>query len=297
MTQLEKRRAHALTTVSVLRQELAAATTPEAALDVVGRAQRARQVFEAIGHSVEECNEYAGIYLAAYWKFGDLVAGFEPWRPKKAVTDNGLPGSEMQRKYARRLCEVVKESDIPDYVKVATEQCEPATIAGCLEWIDPGRHGHLTGAYEWYTPEAIVEAARTVMGGIDLDPASCPQAQETVKAAQYFTEADNGLDQSWQGRVFLNPPFAHPTVKYFAEKLLASPAVTEAIWLSNACTDTPWWHALAMRGAICFPLGRIKFSSPDGPGQSPTLGQTLIYLGPQRDRFRAVFAPFGLVLA
>jgi len=297
MTQLAKRHHAALSPILALRQELAAATTPEAALDVVGRAQRATRVLEAMGHSVEECNEYAAIYLAGYWKFGDLVTGVEPGRPKKTHTDVGFPGTERQRNHARKLCEAVKESDIPEYVKAATEQLEPATIAGCLEWIDPGRHGYLTGAYEWYTPAPIIEAARAVMGGIDLDPASCPLAQDTVQAAHYFTEAENGLDQIWQGRVFVNPPFAHPTVKYFAEKLLASSGVTEAIWLSNACTDTPWWHALAAQGAVCFPLGRIKFSSPDGPGQSPTLGQVIVYLGPHRDRFRAVFAPIGVVFA
>lgn len=35
---------------------------------------------------------------------------------------------------------------------------------------------------EYYTPAPIVEAAREVLGGIDLDPASCDMAQETVRA-------------------------------------------------------------------------------------------------------------------
>lgn len=159
-----------------------------------------------------------------------------------------------------------------------------------------GRHDHLTGEYEWYTPPEIVEAARAVMGGIDLDPASCPHANATVQAAQYFTEDQDGLTREWRGRVFLNPPFTHPTVKQFAEKLLASPAVTEAIWISNACVDTGWWHALAGHGVVCCPLGRVKFYRHDGPGQSPTLGQTIIYLGPHRDTFRRRFAEIGLVL-
>ena len=39
-----------------------------------------------------------------------------------------------------------------------------------------------SGKVEYYTPSWIVEAARLVMGSIDLDPASNAKANETVKA-------------------------------------------------------------------------------------------------------------------
>jgi hypothetical protein len=286
------------TTIAALRKELRAVTTPAHALDIVSRAARAKRVFEAIGHSVEECNQFAEIYLAAYWKFGDFAADIERGRPRKTGIDAGFPGTEKQRTYARTLRNAVAETDIPKYVLAATSILEAASIAGCLEWMDPGRHGHLKGGYEWYTPAALIEAARAVMGGgIDLDPASCAHAQAIVKATEYYTEADDGLAQIWHGRVFLNPPFAHPTVQYFAEKLLASPDVLQAVWLSNACVDTAWWQALAAKGIVCCHLGRVKFYGPEGQLQPPTLGQTIIYLGPQRDQFRTQFAPFGVVLS
>ena len=40
------------------------------------------------------------------------------------------------------------------------------------------------GSVERYTPTRIVEAARVVLGSIDIDPASCAQANETVRAAR-----------------------------------------------------------------------------------------------------------------
>ena len=39
-----------------------------------------------------------------------------------------------------------------------------------------------SGNNEYYTPGQFIEAAREVMGEIDLDPASCALAQETVRA-------------------------------------------------------------------------------------------------------------------
>lgn len=70
-------------TLSQLRKDLSKVSSPTEALDVAERAARAKRVYEAIGRSVEECNQFAEIYLSAYWKFGDLVADIKPGRPKK----------------------------------------------------------------------------------------------------------------------------------------------------------------------------------------------------------------------
>ncbi len=68
---------------------------------------------------------------------------------------------------------------------------------------------HSSKSNEHYTPTAIVEAARDVLGGIDLDPASCALGNEVVKAAAWYGPdglGPDGLVEPWCGRVFLNPP-------------------------------------------------------------------------------------------
>ncbi len=74
---------------------------------------------------------------------------------------------------------------------------------------------HSTKSVEHYLPVPYVEAAREVMGGIDLDPATFSLANKVVKAASTFgywydptgtLQFIDGLIQSWHGKVLLNPP-------------------------------------------------------------------------------------------
>jgi hypothetical protein len=51
---------------------------------------------------------------------------------------------------------------------------------------------------EHYTSAPIIEAARRVFGGtIDLDPASCREANRVVRATKFFTKDDDGLQHDW----------------------------------------------------------------------------------------------------
>lgn len=168
-----------------------------------------------------------------------------------------------------------------------------------LESADNHR-GQGTGENEWYTPAEYVEAARSVLGAIDLDPASSDRAQETVKAAEYFTLQNSGLGKPWHGRVWLNPPYAQPHVQHFVEKLvleLAEERVSAAILLTHNYTDTAWFHCAAKACAVlCFTRGRIAFVDPDGEPCAPTQGQAFFYFGADRKQFTSVFKDFGFIV-
>ena len=158
---------------------------------------------------------------------------------------------------------------------------------------------HNSGNVEWYTPEAYITAAREVMGGIDLDPASCAKANEVVRATRFYTVEDDGLSQPWAGRVWMNPPYAQPLVAQFCQRLVdhyRSGAITEAIVLTNNGTETRWFRCLSDASqAMCLPTGRVRFWHPDRGTTAPLQGQAVLYFGVTPRRFTEVFESFGPV--
>lgn len=156
-----------------------------------------------------------------------------------------------------------------------------------------------SGDDEWYTPREVIALVTEVLGAIDVDPASCAFAQQTVQAHTFYTKDDDGLRQPWVGTVFCNPPYKMPDVGLFIDKLcaeLGAGHTTEAILLVNNSTETDWFQrAFRRANAVCFPDGKIHFLHPTRDGRAgPCVGQVLLYFGPHADRFCVVFAAFGV---
>jgi phage N-6-adenine-methyltransferase len=156
-----------------------------------------------------------------------------------------------------------------------------------------------SGDNEWFTPVEHIEAGREVLGGIDLDPASHQAAQEAVRAEEYFTREDNGLEQEWHGRVWLNPPYGREEIGLFVNKLIneiGCGRTTAAIMLTHNYSDTEWFHtAVSAADALCFTLGRVKFIDSGGEPANPTQGQTFFYYGPDVGLFHQAFQAFGFI--
>jgi len=135
------------------------------------------------------------------------------------------------------------------------------------------------------------------MGSIDLDPASSDLANGFVEAEEYITEEEDGLEVSWEGSVWLNPPYAQPLISHFIDKLVNS-KIKQACVLTNNGTDTKWGQVLINHAsAVCFIAGRIKFIDKQGiPSGAPLQGQMICYLGPNAETFVKEFSKHGQCL-
>lgn len=154
-----------------------------------------------------------------------------------------------------------------------------------------------SGCNEWYTPERYIDLAREVLGEIDLDPASCEFANETVKAKIFYSEENDGLCKMWNGRVWMNPPYSSELVPKFTEKFVDEyndGNITEGIVLVNNATETAWFtNMVNAASAVCFPRGRIRYQSQTRESLAPLQGQAFLYFGENKEKFLEVFSEIG----
>jgi len=151
---------------------------------------------------------------------------------------------------------------------------------------------------EWYTPAEVIEAARAVLGGIDLDPASCPAANATVQAARYFTAADNGLSQPWKGRMWLNPPYggqAGAFVTKLVDHYRADDVEAAIVLVAAPAASTAWFRSL-WKYPLCFTFGRLAFTGPGVDRSANTHGSAIAYLGGDVPAFAREFRAFGQIV-
>ena len=236
-------------------------------------------------------------YCKAKWKMSAARA-YQLCEAAEVV--NSLPesvnhGLQINERQARELSRVEPARRV--------QVLEAASVNGTLTAasIRTAHVSNNTGENEWYTPPQYIEAALAGMGSIDLDPASCELANRTVKATNFFTKEDCGLDHAWLGNVWLNPPYAQPLISQFAEKITAEVEfgnVKQACVLVNNATETAWFQRMMERASsVCFPGSRIRFIDKEGKASgAPLQGQAVLYFGKRRSAFTKAFSQFGFVL-
>ncbi len=110
---------------------------------------------------------------------------------------------------------------------------------------------------DWITPRYITEA----LGPFELDPCACiPQPWPCAKRS--YTIEDDGLSKSWDGRVWLNPPYGPVTGAWL--RRLAEHG--NGVALVFARTETKMFVSEVWKkaDALLFLWGRLYFYRPSG---------------------------------
>lgn len=171
---------------------------------------------------------------------------------------------------------------------------------------------HSSASELWITPQDVIERARHVLDGIDVDAASDAEAQKYVRARRYITAEENALSPStpWvigskSQSVFLNPPGGkvgnRSKTALFWERLMEEVSdrrVTHAIFVAfsiEALATCQGLHPMLYR-SLCIPRQRLRYISRTDPtAKAPPHGSAIVYVPGTIDR-REVFAEtFGVL--
>lgn len=235
-----------------------------------------------------------------------LKRHFRPWRSRTRSGEWIEAGEEM-RGYLRWLRS-------QPYVAPGELELESLTPVSSHHWL-PGEGRHKTPLQlrleesdpwgdmavdfiaegDFYTNSRIIKAATTAMGGvIDLDPASCREANAIVDANKFYGFRENGLLQPWHGNVWLNPPYGN--WEEWVPKTLAEwhGGKVEQICLiaTSRVTTAQMFHPLVREAdALVVMCGRFAFWGPNA--RQPDEGHTVFYFGERVAQFSDAFSLIG----
>jgi len=121
-----------------------------------------------------------------------------------------------------------------------------------------GHQSHAAETVVWLTPPSILDA----LGPFDLDPCAAPEPMPWPTARRHIGLPQDGLQEPWAGRVWLNPPYGRDVGTWLA-KLGRHGRGTALVF---ARTETEWFRPTVWEAAtgILFIEGRLHFHRPDG---------------------------------
>jgi ParB family chromosome partitioning protein len=167
---------------------------------------------------------------------------------------------------------------------------------------------------QWETPDEYLDAARELMGAIDIDPCTTERAQERIMATVYYTKETNGLDKPWLGRLWLNAPYDAGIIEQFMDRAIEQYLIgniLEGLILTHTNNTHYEYFQKVLKecAAACFVRDYIHWTSGHvqeeekinemGINWHPEYtkhGNAVLYLGVRPYNFKKVFSKFGVCL-
>lgn len=140
----------------------------------------------------------------------------------------------------------------------------------------------------WYTPAWVFEGMGLTF---DLDVASPAGGLPWLPAERYYTVADDGLNQPWEGLVWCNPPYSAPTA--WCRRWAVHPLGLLLI-RADLSTSGPAM-AFAAASSIYVPRKRLQFvSGVGGPTGAVNFSTVILGRGDEADNgLERLAATFG----
>ena len=123
---------------------------------------------------------------------------------------------------------------------------------------------------EWSTPQSVFEELNKEFH-FNLDPCA---TKDNAKCRKFFTKAQDGLKQNWQGcNVFCNPPYGRKIKEWVRKAYEESlKPKTTVVMLIPARTDTSYFHNYIYgKAEIRFIRGRLKFGNAKNSAPFPSM--------------------------
>ena len=133
-----------------------------------------------------------------------------------------------------------------------------------------------SASVEWGTPAWLPLAVLKACGfeQFGTDPCCGDEWATRVPATVRYTEADDGLKQSWSGPVFCNPPYKRYVIDRWLMRCLLAWQSGEAglvFALVPARTDCAYWRSSIIGHAdVLFLKGRLRFGDGEDPAPFPS---------------------------
>jgi DNA N-6-adenine-methyltransferase (Dam) len=262
-----------------------------------GRRAKDRRMIALADRVLYQAERRTGEILLGMKTAGELLDSKNGRRPKGSsvtrLSDLGISFDESAR--WQRLAKMPKKA-FEETLKARFDRIvqRDVTPNGFLKTAFSSRSN------EHLTPRVVLDAVLDVLGEIDLDPCAEKKGRgANVPALEHFIEKDDGLSKSWRGRVFMNPPYGDAVsawVDYLAAAYVSG-AVSDAIVLIAARTDTGWFNVKAFQAApVCFVIGRLNFTGANTTAGSAPFPSAIFYLGKaHRAAFERRFSELGSI--